>query len=325
MTSSSPFDRLRELFRAEHEVAVPPEASRMADEIRGRHGESVAAVLFYGSCLRKADVRGGVLDFYAVVDTYRLCYHSRLLALANAALPPNVFLVSIGEGEEEVHAKYAVISRRDFADGVTGRTLHSIVWARFCQPSRIVWARDESTRETLASACAEATVTMVRTSLALGGPLRGRPVDAETLWQAGFSATYATELRTESPETIRALYEAAPERYAKVGELAVRELALRGEIALCEAGEKEVLIDVPAAWQRHAADRWRRRTALAKAVYLVRLVKSALTFGDWLPYALWKLGRHTGARVELTPLQRRYPLIFGWPALIKLLASRKLR
>lgn len=330
MAEPSSFDRLCDLFRAEHQVQSPLEATRMAEEIRRRHGEGVAAVIFYGSCLRKSDVRGGVLDFYAVVDSYSSCYRSKFLALANAALPPNVFLASIGEGDAEVHAKYAVISLRDFARGVTGQTLHSIVWARFCQPSRVVWARDDATLTALAAACAEAAVTLVRTSLALGESLQGSAIDAEALWQAGFRATYATELRAETPATIRTLYEAAPGRYAEVGELAARELALRGQIVVEDVvnsslDEGGIRISVPADWQQGAATRWRRRATLAKGVYLLRLVKSALTFGDWLPYALWKLGRHTGVSVELTPLQRRYPLIFGWPVLIKLLLSQKLR
>ena len=52
---------------------------------------------------------------------------------------------------------------------------------------------------------------------------------------------------------------------------------------------------------------------------MIRLIKSALTFGDWLPYALWKLNRHSGVTIELTERQRRHPLIFGWPVLIRLI------
>ena len=90
-----------------------------------------------------------------------------------------------------------------------------------------------------------------------------------------------------------------------------------------EACPLRVVVDP--AWSSELARRWRRRTPRAKGVYFFRLIKSAFTFGDWLPYVLWKLGRHTGVSVELTPLQRRYPLIFGWPVIFKLLVSQKLR
>lgn len=320
-----PIDRLRDLFRAEHAEPAAPEAHWFVDEILRRHGAAVSAILFYGSCLRKKNVIGGVLDFYAVVDSYRAAYGPGLLAMANSVLPPNVFMVSVRRGGHEAHAKYAVVSSEDFARGVTGETLHSIVWARFCQPARLLYARDEAAREAVARDSAEAAVTMVRTAMALRGIAGECELDPESLWQEGFRATYGTELRTERPETIRELFAAAPQRYAAVTALAAGELAERGEIAFAATPEHPLRVIVDTAWSSKLAQGWRRRTPLAKVVYFFRLIKSAFTFGDWLPYALWKLGRHTGVSVELTPLQRRYPLIFGWPVIVKLLLSQKLR
>lgn len=322
---AQPIDRLRELFRAEHAEPTAPEASWFVEEILRRHAAAVSAILFYGSCLRKKNVIGGVLDFYAVVDSYRAAYGRGLLAVANSVLPPNVFMVSVRRGSQEAHAKYAVVSSEDFARGVTGETLHSIVWARFCQPARLLYARDDAAREAVARDSAEAAVTMVRTALALHGVAGECDLDPEALWQEGFRATYGTELRTERPETIRELYAAAPERYARVTALAVGELAARGSVVLPAATDRPLHVVVDPAWTSRIAERWRRRTPLAKCVYFFRLIKSAFTFGDWLPYALWKLGRHTGVRIELTPLQRRHPLIFGWPVILKLLLSQKLR
>jgi hypothetical protein len=320
-----PIDRLRELFRAEHAEPTAPEASWFVEEILRRHGGAVSAILFYGSCLRKKNVIGGVLDFYAVVDSYRAAYGRGLLAVANAVLPPNVFMVSVRHGSHEAHAKYAVVSSEDFARGVTGETLHSIVWARFCQPARLLFVRDAAAREAVAGDSAEAAVTMVRTAMAIRGIAGEVDLDPEALWQEGFRATYGTELRTERPETIRELFAAAPERYATVTALAVEELAARGELVLPAAADRPLHVVVDPDWSSGLAKRWRRRTPLAKSVYFFRLIKSAFTFGDWLPYALWKLGRHTGVSVELTPLQRRYPLIFGWPVIVRLLLSQKLR
>jgi hypothetical protein len=320
---TQPLDQLRDLFRAEHAEPTAPEAAWFVEEILRRHGAAVSAILFYGSCLRKKNVAGGVLDFYAVVDSYRSAYGRSWLALANAVLPPNVFMVSLRRGEQEAHAKYAVLSREDFARGVTGATLHSIVWARFCQPSRLVYARDDAAREAAARNSAEAAVTMVRTAMALARVRGERDLDPEALWQEGFRATYGTELRPERPETIRELFAAAPERYAKVTALAAAELAARGDIVM-PAAEACSPRGGRSAWSSELARRWRRRTPRARASTFW-LIKSAFTFGDWLPYVLWKLGRHTGVSVELTPLQRRYPLIFGWPVIFKLLVSQKLR
>ena len=70
---------------------------------------------------------------------------------------------------------------------------------------------------------------------------------------------------------------------------------------------------------------WNRKLPIAKGIYVIRLIKSAFTFGDWLPYALWKLNRHSGVTIELTERQRRHPLIFGWPAILKLIRGKTLR
>ncbi len=64
---------------------------------------------------------------------------------------------------------------------------------------------------------------------------------------------------------------------------------------------------------------------LAKLITFAAQIKSAVTFGDWLPYALWKLERHTGREIQLTPSQRRHPLLLGWPVLLRLLRERGLR
>ena len=47
-----------------------------------------------------------------------------------------------------------------------------------------------------------------------------------------------------------------------------------------------------------------------------------LTFENWLPYLVRKVERRTGMRVELTPLERRLPLIFLWPRLFRVLRNR---
>jgi len=51
----------------------------------------------------------------------------------------------------------------------------------------------------------------------------------------------------------------------------------------------------------------------------------SILVGDWLPYAIWKLNRHTGVRIEPTDRQRRHPLVYGWPVILRLLRQQKLR
>jgi len=47
-----------------------------------------------------------------------------------------------------------------------------------------------------------------------------------------------------------------------------------------------------------------------------------VTFANWLPYVVLKVERHSGERIELSRLERRLPLIFLWPRVIKVLLTR---
>ena len=152
----APAPDLEELVRAELLRPAPTAAVGLTDEILRRHGSAVAAVLFYGSCLRRR-TNEGVLDFYVLVDTYRDAYHSRLLAWANAALPPNVFYLEIESELGPLRCKYAVVSLRDFERGARPGGLRSGIWARVCQPALAVHRRHAPARAAAGAAGAVAT------------------------------------------------------------------------------------------------------------------------------------------------------------------------
>jgi len=346
----APAPDLADLVRTELLEPAPTAAARLTDEIRRRHGSAVAAVLFYGSCLRRRTSEG-VLDFYVLVDTYRGAYHSRWLAWANAALPPNVFYLEIQSESGPLRCKYAVISLADFERGARPGGLRSGIWARFCQPALAVYLRDAATREAVVASVADSIVTAVArilyerprqtesipesgsspTQTATGkngstsvlgptGANRSTRFTTAALWQQVLWETYSSELRPEAPETIRSLYEADPERYERATRAV---LARMGADVRREGAEIEAILPPdPRAWTKRG---WSRLRALAKLVYFVQLLKSAATFGDWLPYVLWKLERHTGKKIVPSERQRRYPYVFGWPLLLRILWQRDLR
>lgn len=303
---------------------TPSAVQVLVEEIRRRHGPTITAILFYGSCLRKQTMEG-VLDFYVLVDSYQAAYTSRLLSWMNAALPPNVFYLEAAEGQQTVRAKYAVISSRDFAQAATLDCIHAIIWGRFCQPFVLVYARDAQAHDQVVQAATQAVLTLMSRALAQF-PSQGtqQPFDSASLWQKGFQETYRSELRPEHPDTIQSLYTAAPERYDRVGRAALQILAQQHLLQLTEKGD-ELFFNLSERARRQLLKSWRMQRPLAKTLYALRLLKSAFTFGDWLPYALWKLQRHTGIQVGLTERQRKHPLIWGWPVILKLLARRHLR
>jgi hypothetical protein len=315
---------LEEIFRAELGGDVLEGARRLAGEIRARHGEAVVAVLFYGSCLRRGTTEG-VLDFYAIVSGYRRAYASPLPALLGAALPPNVHYLELPA--ENLRAKYALISLADFAHRASRASIDCRVWARFCQPARIAWARDDATRAALAHTAADAALTMATRMLAWAPGAAGeRTLLPRALWALAFQETYRAELRSEQPASIDAIAAADPARYDAVLRAALAVLAERGE---CELAGASTAGGLRVSQSRGALARarraWRVRRALAKALAIAGLLKSAFTFQGWLPYVVWKLERHSGTKIQLSERQRRHPLLYAWPVIFRLLRSGVLR
>ena len=189
----------------------------------------------------------------------------------------------------------------------------------------LVYARDAAARQALVCAAAASVLTALQQGLPLlpgeGEILRFR---FDEFWQNTLRETYATEMRSEAPETIRSIYLAAPERFDRAAISGLDVLAERGWVRWRRENDLAV-VTLPAAHRRRAARAWELRKPLRKAVYLIGLLKSAATFGDWLPYVLWKLERHTGAPIEVTDRQRQHPLIWGWPVFWRVLRQRQLR
>jgi len=310
----------------EDELAQPVTGSLagLVAAIRERTGPATAAILFYGSCLRKGTDEG-VLDFYVLVDGYRAANPGVRLALANSLLPPNVFYIESACGARTLRAKYAVVSLRDFERGAAGRWLRTGIWARFSQPVRAVFLRDDAARRAVVAACAESVIALLERTLPLlpgeGDRIRA---GADELWQTAFRETYAAEMRPETPAAIRGLYLDQPARYAQAAQLALAALAARGRLRVLAAGDP-FEIELPAGERRARRRRARMRRPLAKLAYAAQLLKTAFTFGDWLPYALWKVERHSGARLVPSERQRRHPILFGLPLLVRALRERALR
>src|SRR6185436_703618 len=74
-------EMLADLLRRELLRPSPAAIAPLVDEIRRRHGDAIAAIVFYGSCLRTGQYDTGVLDFYVLVDRYRDVHTSRVAVL----------------------------------------------------------------------------------------------------------------------------------------------------------------------------------------------------------------------------------------------------
>jgi hypothetical protein len=283
---------LRDLVEAELGQPVDPRVSAMAAAIAARHGDASRAVLFYGSCLRQQQLEGMMLDFYLIVSDYRAAYDKRWLAKANALIPPNVFPFQ----HEGLAAKYAVLSERDFYRLNGPETRNVSVWARFAQPSRLVWSADKPARDAAIQAVARAAPTL----LAAAGRL-----DGETMldwWRRAFSLTYSVELRAERKGRAGSVVDAELERYENFSPAVV------------------AAIDpvIPAGG-------WLRRRVEGKLLSVLRLAKASATYAGGAEYIAWKINRHAGTAIELKPWQKRHPLLAAISLLPRLLRSGAIR
>jgi hypothetical protein len=291
---------LRDLVTDELAQPVDPRVSAMAEAIAAQYPGAARAVLFYGSCLRQSELDGLMLDFYLIVSDYRSAYRRSWMALANRLIPPNVFPFA----HEGLAAKYAVLSEADFARECSLKAASTSVWARFAQPSRLVWAKDEAAR----SATTESVALAAPTLFALTRPtLPGGGSDPLAIFRAGFALTYGAELRAERSNRAGSIVDSDPERYRRFG----RAILAQGV--------------APADDARGAARAWRRRQRKGKALTVVRLLKASATFAGGADYLVWKINRHAGTAIALKPWQRRWPLLAAITLLPRLLKRGAIR
>ena len=294
---------LRSLVAGELAQPVPAGAHALATEIRARHGSAVQAIVFYGSCLRKGDDQEGLLDLYALVDSYRSAYSRRWLAVVNRLLPPNVFYLQVTDAGRVIRCKYAVLALGDLRRVSSKATFEPYFWARFAQPCALVYAGSDAARRTVVDALA----TAVATFIARGIPLLPASFDARTLWTTALRATYRSELRAERPGAVEHLYGSAADRYETVTRLLLTPPAAPAQVTSTAENTYKVRLSRTARYRARTA--WGIRRWHGKALFLLRIGRNALTFENGVDYVLWKIQRHSGVAIDSNWRKSRHPLL----------------
>lgn len=277
---------LADMLEAELAQA-PPEAvaafaASLADPARD------AAILYYGSTLRTGDL-SGMLDFYRLTrDPHR----RGARGLVERVLWPEVSYHEFEAGGRTLRAKVATLPLSTFRRAAEGRTLDTTIWARFVQPAQRVWSAGAE-RE-VAAAVVAAVATAGRYAAALG-PAQA-PADA--YWRALFRRTYGAEFRVEAPGRADQVLAANAERFATLLPLA------------WDAGGVAYSQMAGVFWpKKKGLPAWGLRSLMGKPLNLARIAKAAFTFDGAARYAAWKIERHTGVAIEVTPFRARYPLL----------------
>lgn len=260
------------------------------------------AVLFYGSNLRTGSLEG-VLDFYVLLPGDveggiwpRVSYHER-------------------EFEGRVlRAKVATMTLGTFAAAASGKLLDTTIWARFVQPSALVWSAGMEPAAQVSEAVAAAAQTAARFAAALG-PEAGTPDD---FWRALFRATYRAEFRVEKAGRENDILSVNRGHFHGLLPLALEAAG----VPFARDGERLAPRLPPGERDRLRAS-WGRRARLGKPYNLVRLVRASTTFDGAARYAAWKIERHTGVPVKLTPFRERHPVLAAPGVLWRVWRARK--
>ncbi len=292
--------RVLESLAATIDPAVAAFAQTLAEDAGAR------AVLFYGSNLRTGSLEG-VLDYYVLLPGSdesaiwpTVSYHER----------PH----TDARGDVTLRAKVATMCLKTFAKAAKGDFTDTTIWARFVQPSALIWAADEAARSEVSDAISHACKTAARLAVALG-PERGT---AEDYWRALFRATYQAELRVEKPGRENDILSVNQDHFSGLLPLALDA----GGIAPNAEGES-LAPDLTPAQRREIQNWWKRKQRMGKPLNLLRLAKATTTFDGAARYAAWKVERHTGIEVEVSPLNDRFPITIGPKLLRALLRHRR--
>lgn len=299
---------LQDLVRTELAVPVDPRVAAFAVHVAGLFGESARAVLFYGSCLRTTELDGQMLDFYVIVSDYRAAYDRRWLAAANRLLPPNVFPVQ----HDGLQAKYAVLSESDFARLASSRTRNVSVWARFAQPARLVWSRNQEAVEMAVAAISQAAPALLEAAF----PTIEGKITALDLWRQAFALTYAAELRAERQGRAASVVDFDPDRYDLFTAPVLASLGVPVETLPMIEGQG---VTRGGRWT------WARRRIEGKLLTVARLAKASATYAGGVDYLAWKINRHAGTEIVIRPWQRRWPLLGAVVLLPRLLMRGAVR
>jgi hypothetical protein len=287
---------------------APPQAVAFAARLLDRF-QTPLAVLFYGSILRTGDL-DGVLDFYVLTQHVR----PGLRGLATRLLWPDVSYHEVDLDGQVLRAKVATMTLAQFQAATRGQGIDTTIWARFVQPAGLVWSASPAVASEVVEAVADAARTAARFAAALGPP-EGPPA---AYWSALFQETYAAEFRVEKGGRERSILAFDVERYHRL---------------LVACWHEEGLLDIEAdgavqpalspADRKRIQAAWRLRRRMGRPLNYARLIKAAFTFEGAARYAAWKIERHTGMPVALTPWRERHPVLAAPGVLWRLWRQRQ--
>lgn len=322
-------DTARETLRP-HVLTTPPsspEAGALAKHLAEAGGESVRAVLFFGSQKTGAASRDrfSAYDLFVTVGSYAGFYArlraagqlrrpAGLVAWLNTWLAPNQVAF---RGPNDAFGKLSVVTEPTLLRETSFLRRDQFCSGRLFQPAECVYAADAEAGERALEGVAQAHAL----TLAWVSPWLPEPFDVSAYTRRILEVSLAQEIRPEPAGRAEALWSAQRGYLQEVYGRLLEAWAADEELVALGDGLYRLPRPVPDEVRRNTEAFFRRSKLRATA----RWFKYMLTFDDWLEYIRRKAERHTGRPIELTARERRWPLLFLWPRVLGFLRDRDRR
>ncbi len=284
------------------------------EKILQRYGGKVMGIFMYGSVLSSVTKSATSFpDFFVITDGYRRVFSRMSHWLLAYPLPPHIYHLRLDENRR---CKYNLVSLRRFRRECSRRAKDVYILGRFGKRVSLVYARDERARAKLVDCCFSAMSNVVPWAL------RGmnQTFDETEFTLACLNLSYAGETRVEATSKVPKLFESERELYMQV----YPQLLNQHPRAMKMADKLEDGRFRPAGGRlvrrlRRLRLWWFLKRSRVRGI--LRWPKFLVTVDEWVDIILAKIERTKGIRLEVTPRQRRHPLIFAWPHLFRLMKA----
>lgn len=302
------------------DLPVVPEARTLAAAVAETFGPGTAALLHYGSRAQGSGAEpDSAWDFVVMVDDVAAAYRAlarsgastlspTLARMLHGILPPTVVASRPPALPTRPLAKCVVLTAAELSRGCSPRARDHFLLGRLFQDVRLVWTRDAAATAAIHAAVASAracTFEWVR-------PFLPASFTAEEFLRTALRVSYAGEVRPETAGRVETLTAAQSSTLLPILGAMLDDLAARGQLARDGDAYRDLHPPGPAERAR------RRRYFLGSKMRItMRWPKHMLLYDGWLDYVVRKVERRSGVRMTLTPLERRWPLVFLWPRALR--------
>lgn len=289
-----------------------PALPKFVEHFKEKFQDSLVALILYGSMISPTMKKEDSLhDFYVVVDSYRRAHTKILHNFLNMLLPPNVYLENV-KGKA---CKYNVITLRHLEKYIiTPKEIYIV--GRFAKRLYFAHTRDERVLNKIAYFCMEAMDFNLRYTI----PLMGEKFSLEELVKETLDLSYKGEVRVESGPKIDEIFAAHKDFYIEVYSKLLEEYRVENEGVIVESDGvfTKVSETIPTKKEVISFLKSSRRRGV------LRWPKGVITFKGYREYLERKVEK-AGEKVELSKLDRRFPLLFGWRHIIRFWREGKLK